>query len=315
MKKHIAIVGATGAQGGGLVRAIFDDVDGKFAVRAITRNIESEAAKAIAANGGEVVVADLDDQSSLERALAGAHGAFFVTNFWEHFSPVKEREQARNLARAARSANVGHVVWSTLEDTRLRVPLSDERMPTLMGNFKVPHFDGKGEADAYFEQMVVPTTYLRTSFYWENFIFFGMEPKPGNDGVLRLALPLGNARLPGIAAEDIGRCAYGIFKEGNGCVGKTIGIAGESLTGLQMAEAMSAALGREVRYSPMTPEAYRQLGFAGADDLGNMFQYKQEFEKEFCGARDVGFSKLLNPRLQQFAQWLRINASRIPIRA
>jgi len=89
-RKLIAVVGATGAQGGGLVRAILADPSGGFAVRAITRKTSSDKAKELARLGAEVVSADLDDAASVKRAFAGAYGAFCVTNFWEHFSPEKE---------------------------------------------------------------------------------------------------------------------------------------------------------------------------------------------------------------------------------
>lgn len=307
----IVVVGATGAQGGGLARAILDDPEGGFALRAITRHVDSDRARALAARGAEVVAADSDDAASLERALRGAYGAYFVTNFWEHFSPEKEKRQARNMALAAKAAGVRHAIWSTLEDTRQRVPLEDGRMPTLMGHYKVPHFDAKGEADACFAEAGVPTTRLYTSFYWDNLIHFGMGPRPGADGVLDFVLPMGTAKLPGIAAEDIGRCAYGIFKAGDAYVGQAVGIAGEHLTGAQMAEALTRALGRLVRYQAVTPAQYRALGFPGAEDLGNMFQYKHDFEAEYCAARDVARARALNPRLQTFAQWLAANARRI----
>jgi len=312
-KKIIAIVGATGAQGGGLVQAILKDAQGGFAVRALTRNANSAKATALAQQGAQVVTADLDDEASIVKALAGAHGAYFVTNFWEHFSPDKEQAQARNLAAAARHAGVRHVIWSTLEDTRKWVPLSDDRMPTLMGKFKVPHFDAKGEADAYFRDAGVPTTFLLTSFYWDNLIHFGMGPKPTGDGRLAFTMPMGEKKLPGIAAEDIGRCAYGIFRKGAGTIGQTIGIAGEHLTGAQMAAALGKALGREVIYNAVTPEQYRGFGFPGAEDLGNMFQFKRDFEEYFCGARSVEVARALNPQLQSFADWLARNRERIPL--
>jgi len=312
-RKVIAIVGATGAQGGGLARAILDDPDGGFAVRAITRNVNSEKAKALAARGAEVVTADLDDQASLERAFQGAYGAYCVTNFWEHFSPEKEKTQARNLAQAAKVAGVHHVIWSTLEDTRQLVPLSDERMPTLMGHYKVPHFDAKGESNAYFTQAGVPTTFLLTSFYWDNLIHFGLGPKPGADGVLEFTLPMGDAPLPGIAVDDIGRSAYGIFKQGDALIGKTVGIVGESLTGAQMAQGLSKALGRPVRYNAVTPAQYRGFGFPGADDLGNMFQFKQEFAREFGAPRDPARTRALDPALLTYAQWLQAHAAEIPL--
>lgn len=314
-EKIIAVVGATGAQGGGLARAILDDTDSEFAVRALTRNPGSDKARALADRGAEVVQADLDDVDSLERALRGAYGAFFVTNFWEHFSPEKEKEQARNLATAAKRAGVRHVVWSTLEDTREQVPLDDDRMPTLMGSYKVPHFDAKGESDAFFRELEVPTTFLRASFYWENMIYFGLGPKRGEDGVVTLSLPMGDRKLSGVAAEDIGRVAYGIFRRGPELVGETIGAAGDELTGEEMAARLSAALGEPVRYQPVTPATFRSFGFPGAEDLGNMFQYYQEFEAELAAVRDVARSRELNPRLQSFDQWLETNASRIPVEA
>jgi len=312
-KKIIAVVGATGAQGGGLVQAILGDAQGGFAVRALTRDADSAKARALAQRGVQVAAADLDDEASLAKALAGAHGAYFVTNFWEHFSPDKEQAQARNLAAAARHAGVQHVIWSTLEDTRKWVPLSDARMPTLMGRFKVPHFDAKGESDAYFREAGLPTTFLLTSFYWDNLIHFGMGPKPGTDGRLAFTLPMADKKLAGIAAEDIGKCAYGIFRKGTETIGKTIGIAGGHLTGAQMAAAMTKALGREVVYNRVTAEQYRGFGFPGAEDLGNMFQFYAEFEEYFCGARSLEGSRALNAGLQSFDDWLARNASRIPL--
>ena len=311
--KLIAVFGATGAQGGGLARAILEDATGGFAVRAVTRHADSDKARALAGLGAEVVTADLDDAASVRRAMDGAYGAYGVTNFWEHFSPEKELAQAHTLAEAAKAAGIRHFVWSTLEDTRRKVPLDDERMPTLMGHYKVPHFDAKGEADAFFREAGVPTTFLLTSFYWDNLIHFGMGPKPGPDGVLQFVLPMDDAKLPGIAAEDIGRCAYGIFKAGPAFIGKTVAIAGEHLSGAEMAAQLGQALGREVRHVAMPPAQFRALGFPGADDLGNMFQYKRDFEADFRAPRDVEASRRLDPKLQSFAQWLQANAARIPL--
>jgi uncharacterized protein YbjT (DUF2867 family) len=311
--KIIAVLGATGAQGGGLVRAILSDPEREFAVRALTRTVNSDKAKELAKLGAEVVAVDVDDPESLKRAFRGAYGAYCVTFYWEHFSPEKEFSQARNMAEAAKAGGLKHVIWSTLEDTRHWVPLSDNRMPTLMDKYKVPHFDSKGEANRLFASAGVPTTYLLTSFYWDNFIGFGMGPKKDQSGTLAITLPMGTKKLPGIAAEDIGRCAYGIFKTGKECIGKTVGISGGHLTGEQMAAAFARALGQEVRYNAVEPEVYRSFGFPGADDLGNMFQFKRDFEEMFCGARDLGVSRKLNPSLQTFDTWLAKNKGRIPL--
>ncbi|MEW6368933.1 MAG: NmrA/HSCARG family protein [Acidobacteriota bacterium] len=311
--KIIAVLGATGAQGGGLVRAILADKNGGFAVRAITRDVKSEKARTLAKLGAEVVAADVDDLESLKRALRGAYGAFCVTFFWTHMSPEKETAEAGNLAKAAKQAEVQHVIWSTLEDTRKWVPLTDNRMPTLLGKYKVPHFDAKGEADHLFAELGTPTTFLLTSFYWENLIYFGMGPKKDRNGRLAITFPMGDKKLPSIAADDIGKCAYGIFKKGRELVGKTVGIAGEHLTGAQMAARLTKALGREVIYNDVTPEQYRGFGFPGADDLANMFQFNRDFEQAFCAARNPETARALNPALQTFEVWLYQNKSRIPL--
>jgi uncharacterized protein YbjT (DUF2867 family) len=312
-KKVIAVLGATGAQGGGLVRAILADPSGGFTARAVTRDVSSDKAKELAKLGAEVVQGDVDDLESLKKAFQGAYGAFCVTFFWAHFSPEKELAEAALMAKAAKAANVQHVIWSTLEDTRKWVPLSDDRMPTLGGKYKVPHFDAKGEADKLFAEAGVPTTFLQTSFYWDNFIHFGSGPKKGPDGVLALTLPMGDKKLPGIAASDIGACAYGIFKAGSKYIGKTVGIAGGHPTGAEMAAGLSKALGQEVRYNAVEPSVYRSFGFPGADDLGNMFQFKRDFNDMFCAARSLDESRALNPGLQSYEQWLSKNASKIPL--
>ena len=311
--KIIAVTGATGAQGGGLVRAILADPNGGFRARALTRHPDSDKAKALAAAGAEVVAADVDDVASLAQAFKGADAAYCVTFYWEHFSPEKETAQGRNLATAARQAGVRHVIWSTFEDTRQSVPLTSDRMPTLLGRYKVPHFDSKAEADHFFTDAGLPVTFLHTSFYWENLIFFGLGPKKGPDGKLAITFPLGDKKMPSIAAGDIGACAYGIFQQGTRFIGKRVGVAAEHLTGAQMAAELSRALGKEVAYNAVTPAVYRSFGFPGADDLGNMFQFKADFESLYCGNRPLALSRELNPGIQTFSGWLGANKSRIPL--
>jgi uncharacterized protein YbjT (DUF2867 family) len=311
--KVIAVMGATGAQGGGLVRAILADPDGGFAARAITRNPESDAAKELAAAGAEVVQGDLDDPASIERAFEGAYGAYCVTFFWEHMNPEKEVEHAHTMASAARSAGLQHVIWSTLDDSRDSVPLSDDRMPTLGGKYKVPHYDGKADADSAFTEAGVPVTLFLTSFNWENLIRFGMGPARGDDGVLAITYPLGAAKLPGMAERDVGKIAYGIFKRGEEFVGKTVCVAGDLVSGEEMAAALSEALGEEVRYNDVPPDVYRGFGFPGADDLGNMFQWQRDFEREYGGRRDLELARSLDPELQSFRDWAQENRERIPI--
>lgn len=301
--RTIAIVGATGRQGGGLARAILADPDRDFRVRALTRNPRSDKAHRLAELGADVVEADIDDETSLVKALDGAYGAYLVTNFWEHLSPQRETAQAAALARAAERAGLRHAIWSTSEDTRDVIPLDDPRIPTLHGRYKVPHVDAKGEADAFFTEAGIPTTFLRTSFYWENLI--DLYPlQRGHDGRLGLRLPMAQSRLAGIAAEDIGKSALGIFTRGEELIGKAIGVAGEHLTGAEMAASLAEALGEEVVYLPMSFDEFRASGFPAADDVANMFEFFCLFADAFTGARDVNRVRQLNPALQTFDAWL-----------
>jgi uncharacterized protein YbjT (DUF2867 family) len=312
-KQIIAVFGATGAQGGGLARAILADPSGPFTARVITRKPDSDKAKALAALGAEVVAADTDDAASLERALAGAHGAFCVTNFWEHFSAEREGKQAAAMARATKKAGVAHVIWSTLEDTRNWIPLSDTRLPTLQGQYKCPHFDSKGQVDSIFANEAGPTTFMMAAFYWENFIYFGMGPRRQPDGSVVLAMPLGGVKLPGIGAGDIGKCAHGIFKKGASTVGQRIGVAGEILSGAEMAAKLGKTLSATIGFYDVPFAAYRALGFPGAEDLGNMFEFQAIRGDAFLKDRDPVVSRALNPGLLDFDAWLAANAGALKI--
>jgi uncharacterized protein YbjT (DUF2867 family) len=300
----VTVFGATGAQGGGVVRNILARDKPDYRIRAVTRKPDGDAAKALAQLGAEIVAADLDDPASVQRAMQGAHGVYCVTNFWEHFSPDKELKQAETMAEAARRERVGHVIWSTLEDTRRQLPADGSRMPVLMGHYNVPHFDAKGEANRFFSERGLPVTFLLTSFYWDNLIHFGMGPQRGADGKPVFVLPMGDRPLPGIAASDIGACAAGVFRQGAKAIGQTIGIAGEHLTGAQMAAALARTVGEPVTHVAMAPADYAKLGFPGADDLANMFQFKRDFNQSFCAARPVAQSHALYPGLLNFEAWL-----------
>src|SRR5258708_14763462 len=183
-KKIIAVVGATGAQGGGLVRAMLADPAGPFTARALTRNADSDRARELASQGVEVIEADLDDEASLRKAFDGAYGAYVVTNFWAQRTPEQEQartraemelDQAAAAARAAKDAELRHVVWSTLEDTRPHFQRLGIDAPNSLGNYKVPHFDSKGEANASFPPLGVPPPFPLTTFDDHAFLH---EPAP-----------------------------------------------------------------------------------------------------------------------------------------
>ncbi|MET8976928.1 NmrA/HSCARG family protein [Streptomyces sp. NPDC004539] len=308
-KKVIAVAGATGAQGGGFVRAALADPESGFAVRALTRNPDSPAAKELAALGAEVVRADFTDEASVREAFEGAYGAFLVTNFWAHMSAAAETAEVEALVRAAKEAGLRHVVWSTLEDTRELLPLTDERMPVLQGEYNVPHFDAKGAANRLFTEAGVPTTFLNTTYYFQGFLG-PFAPKRGDDGVLTLTLPLADGKLlSGVDVADIGRTAFALLKGGERHIGETVGLAGDHLTGAQYAEKLSTVYGETVRFQSVPYDVFRSLGIPAGDEIGNMFQYYGDFDQEFTGARDLVRLRELNPELRSFDAWLAENAA------
>jgi hypothetical protein len=139
-----------------------------------------------------------------------------------------ELAQVDVAALAAKQAGVGHVIWSTLEDTRdffvghgHEPGGSDDGVPTVDERYKVPHFDAKAEADALFREYDVPTTFLRTTLFYEGFAG-ATGPSRGDDGALVLTLPIAGQKLSSIAVGDIGRTALGIFKRGGEFIGRTV---------------------------------------------------------------------------------------------
>ena len=320
-KKIIAVVGATGVQGGGLVRAILADPDGPFSARALTRSAGSDRARALASQGVEVIEADLDDETSVRKAFDGAYGAFVVTNFWAQRTPEQERvrtraemelDQAAAAARAAKDTELRHVVWSTLEDTRPHFARLGSDVPNALGNYKVPHFDAKAEANASFTALGVPTTFLQTTMYYEAFLQ-GQGPHRDDNGELVLSLPMADTRWALIAGEDIGKTALGVFRRGGQFIGKTVSIAGTLATGEELAATLSAALGEKVVYRPLTTDAMRASGLPGAVEVANMFQFYSDASEYFTGVRDLDLVRGLNPELQALDAWLTRHNNEIPL--
>jgi hypothetical protein len=158
----------------------------------------------------------------------------------------------------------------------------------------------------------LPVTFLVTSFYWDNLYMFGLAPKKGDDGVYSWTFPMGNSKLAGMAAEDIGKVAYGIFRGGSQHLGKTVGIVGENLTIGEMSTKLEKGLGvAKVQYNAVDADVYRGFGFPGADEMGNMFQVYRDFEKQVMAARSADVARALNPQLQNFDQFVAKNKAKI----
>jgi len=290
-KKLIAVVGASGAQGGGVIRAL--QARSVFAVRALTRRPRD-----FRLDGGEVVEADLTRPDSLARAFQGAYGAFVVTNFWEK-SAVPEQTQARNAIRAARDAGVQHLVWSTLPDVDA----------ISGGAFHVPHFTGKAEVDADVKAAGFPAyTFVEAPFYFQNLsTVFAPEPQPG--GGKAWVLPLDpNARCLHIGdPADLGKVVAGAFEKPEAAGrGQHLSIASALVSFAEIAATLRAQ-GHDVSFRQVPAEAYST--FPGAEELVAMFRYWEKFtyfgpdaEAKIALARDIAGEPFAD-----FADWARRN--------
>lgn len=236
--------------------------------------------------------ADQDDERSLEEALTGAHGAFVVTNFWEHCSKEKEVAQGRRLADLSKRLGLQHVVYSGLENVK----------QLTKGRLEVLHFDGKGEVEEYFRAVNVPTTTIRLPFYYENFLSsFKPQKAPQGDKLL-LGLPMGDTPMDGMAVEDLGPIVLSLLKSPEQYIGQVIGLSAGKLTVAEYAAAFSQQTGKTVEDSKITPEEYEKLGFPGAKELADMFRFYA-----LKPDRNVELTMKLNPKARTFQQWLADN--------
>jgi uncharacterized protein YbjT (DUF2867 family) len=297
-KRLIVVTGATGQQGGAVVRALLKYHSDDFIIRAVTRNVDSEKAKELKKIGIEVVKGDFNDVNSLKEAFNEAYGVFCVTNFWEGMDADVEKKHAKNLATACEAVKAKHVIWSTLENTR--EVLKGKASP-LKGDMTVPHFDAKDDSNEYFKSL--PTTYFYTSFYYDNFINYKMLMNN------TIAFNLADAPLPMLSLEDLGKAAAHIFTK-NDLIGKKVYYASDILTCQQIAEVFTNQLGTKVEYYKMDDESYRNLQFPGAAELGNMLAFYREGTASFAGNRNEKNSKVLVPNPIKFETWVKENKSK-----
>ena len=245
--KIIAVVGATGAQGGGIAEG-----DPRRQEEPTIRSEPHEGcqfgtkAKELAASGAEVVAADRMTRRASNGRSRAPMGHLRDVFLGPLLAGEGNSAGGHHGAGAAKTAGLQHVIWSTLEDTRKWVPL--ERRPDADADGQVQgaalRRQGRGGPDLH--GAGVPTTFLLTSFYWDNLIHFGMGPRTRARRQTRLHLPMGDKKLPGIAAEDIGKCAYGIFKRGREFIGRPWASRASTSPARRWRGGLTQALGKEV---------------------------------------------------------------------
>lgn len=289
---RVLVIGATGAQGGSVARHLL--ASGKYRVRCLTRQPDSNASMALARSGAEVVRGNLDDPSALRAALRECDAAFGVTNFWEHGEG--ELQHGRNLIDALVHSSVQHTIISTLPNTKL---LSG-------GRLEVPHFDNKARIEEYARGLNLSATYLHIAFYYENFLSY-FPPRRQANGTYVFGFPQGNVPLAAVAAADIGGVVAAILAESFWYRGKVVGVVGDDLRVEQYAQSMARLLGRQVEYQYIAHAAFAALAFPGAQDLANMF----EFNRLYIPNRkaDLAKSRELFPEIRSFERWLKSNTA------
>lgn len=284
--RTILVTGATGAQGGSVAAHLL--ARGEVAVRCLTRHPDSARAGELRAEGAEVVQGDLGDPASLRRALAGCWGVFGVTNFWEHFE--REYEHGKNLIDAVAESSVQCMVLSTLP--------SVERI--TRGQLKVPHFDLKARMEEYARGFDLPATYIHVAFYYENFLS-AFPPRPQADGSFLISFPQGDTPLAAVAVEDVGGVVAALFDHPVEFRRRTVGVVGDERRPAGYAEILSRVLGCRVRYESVPSAEFAQLGFPGARELADMF----EFYRSYVRGRQAELeeTRSLYPAIQTFEQW------------
>lgn len=293
-RKKILVFGATGAQGGSVARNLLSR--GQYDVRAFTRKADSEAAQELRALGAEVVQGDLDDPASISAALEGCYGVFGVTNFWEHFE--KEGPQGRNLVAAVATAKIQHFIFSTLPSIEKETN----------GALHSPHFDLKAEHEEYARSLGIPSTFVHVPFYYENFLYF-FPPRPDGDGVFQFGFPQGDTPLAAISVEDVGRIVAPLFEQPEKYIGKVLKLAGDEQPAAAYANAMSRRTGADIRYTYVPRDTFAALGFPGAADLADMFEYYRLHIPSRM--RDIDTCRAIAPELQSFETWAKRNEGKL----
>jgi uncharacterized protein YbjT (DUF2867 family) len=293
--KKILVLGATGAQGGGVARHLL--ASGDVSVRCLTRNPNSDKAAALASAGAEVLKGDLDNIDSVFAAAKGCWGVFAVTNFWEHFGKEKEFQQGKNVVDAVSQAGVEHMVFSTLPHVS----------KITKGALDVPHFDGKGQIEEYARTTGAGATFLHVAFYYENWLSF-FPPQKQEDGSFVFGFPQGDTKLAAVCVEDVGGVVAGIFNDPSRYKDKVVGAVGDDLPAANYANMMSRALGKQIVYNYIPRDVFASFEFPGAEDLANMFEYNRLHIPD--RQADLEESRLLYPRMQSFETWIRANKTK-----
>jgi uncharacterized protein YbjT (DUF2867 family) len=277
-RRPIAVVGATGLQGGATVRAL---LRANVPVRALVRRTDSDAARALAEVGAHLVAADLDDPEGLSAAFTGVDGVFAMTTPGPDQRTDLEVTHGHAIADAAAAAGVPHVVYSSVGGAERHTG--------------IPHFDSKRDVEEYLIARGLSATFVRPVFFMDNFAQFAAPTTRDGTLTVRLPLPAG-IPLQMIAVEDIGEVAAAAVLDPDRVAGGSIEVAGDQLTGGQIAAAYQHRYDVTARYDPLLIDVLN-----GNADQRAMFEW---FAHPPAYQADIAATRALAPRTKTFEQWL-----------
>ena len=296
MAKLITVFGATGAQGGPIARLLLQK---GFKVRAVTRNPDSEKAKALREAGAEVVAGNMDEADSVKAAVTGVYGVFCVTNYFELFgkdpSTACDREikQGKTVADACKVAGVQHVVYSGLE------PVEEK-----FGK-RIPEFESKATVEKYLDEIGVPNTCVRFPSYYENFFTFFLPAKQ-DDGTYTITLPM-DGPIDSMSVADGAHIVLAVFQNPQEYLGKRIGMSGDKKTIAEYVAIISSVTGKTVKYVQLSFEEYRNQPDPIAKELSTLFEFFSYGTP--CFSEEL--TRKIYPGVLSFQQWAEQNKEKL----
>jgi len=290
-KKTIVVLGATGKQGGSVIHALHKE--GKFHIRAITRDSSKDSALKMKEQGIEIIEADALHPDTLVHAFNGAYAVFAVTDYWDPSAMNKEFELGKNIVDAAKKANIQHFIWSSLPNV--------EKITN--GKYKVTPFTDKALVDDYLQKSGLNFTIVSLAFYYQNFETW-LKPKLDKDtNTIVFSLPFpADHNFTSVDVDIIGEAVVNILKNPKQWLGKWVPLFGEHSHASELAKTFQSVSGKKVIYQEMTPAETEKLNLS--KDLLGMFDYIREYGFFGEKASEMPNSKKLVPHLKTFKQWL-----------
>ena len=295
MSKTVTVLGALGAQGGSVVTSLLED-DADFTIRAVTRSVDSDDAKALQAKEVQVVAGNTKQPETLKDAFTGADAAFIVVNFWDPEIMGKEEELTKKILDVAKECGVKHILYSSLANSE----------QVSGGKLKVPHFSMKAKAADYAKSLGFPyLTFVEPAMYYSN--FFSMKPTEQDDGSLVWNLPAKGKISAFDPNTGTGPATVVAIKDPETYNNQYLLLEADSLTPEEMVDMILKKMGKKGTYNYVEPKVFASFGFPGAEEIAEMFEWFTDYgyfgpetvERKHSSGKAAAGGKLLS-----FQQWL-----------